>query len=44
LSSDSSIGGRRVVRELDALIAPRGRAVMIVSDNGPELIARAVLE
>ena len=41
---DSSIGGRRVVRELDALIARRGRPAMIVSDNGTELTARAVLE
>jgi putative transposase len=41
---DSSIGGRRVVRELDALTARRGRPVMIVSDNGSELTSRAVLE
>jgi putative transposase len=41
---DSSIGGRRVVRELEALIARRGRPAMIVSDNGTELTARAVLE
>ena len=41
---DSSIGGRRVVRELDALIARRGRPAMIVSDNGTELTSRAVLE
>ena len=41
---DTSIGGRRVVRELDALIARRGRPAMIVSDNGPELASRAVLE
>jgi putative transposase len=40
---DSSIGGRRVVRELDALIARRGRPAMIVSDNGTELTSRAVL-
>jgi hypothetical protein len=32
------------VRELDALIARRGRPAMIVSDNGPELTSRAVLE
>ena len=30
---DTSIGGARVVRELDALIARRGRPAMIVSDN-----------
>ncbi len=41
---DTSIGGGRVVRELDALIARRGRPAMIVSDNGTELTSRAVLE
>jgi putative transposase len=41
---DTSIGGRRVVRELDALIAARGRPTTIVSDNGAELTSRAVLE
>ena len=41
---DSSIGGQRVMRELDALIARRGRPAMIVSDNGTELTSRAVLE
>jgi putative transposase len=41
---DSSIGGQRVVRELDAVIARRGQPAMIVSDNGTELTARAVLE
>ena len=41
---DTSIGGRRIVRELDALIARRGRPALIVSDNGPELTSRAVLE
>ncbi len=41
---DTSIGGRRVVRELDTLIAARGRPAMIVSDNGTELTSRAALE
>jgi putative transposase len=41
---DSSIGGRRVVRALDGLIARRGRPAMIVSDNGTELTSRTVLE
>jgi putative transposase len=41
---DTSIGGARVVRELDALIARRGRPATIVSDNGSELTSRAVLE
>ena len=44
LAIDTSIGGTRVVRELNALIARRGRPVMIVSDNGTELTSRAVLE
>src|SRR3546814_13069910 len=44
LTVDTSIGGARVVRELDALIARRGRPAPIVSDNGPELTSRAVLE
>src|SRR3546814_3515836 len=44
LTVDTSIGGARVVRELDALIARRGRPATIVSDNGPELTSRAVLE
>ena len=41
---DTSIGGLRVVRELDTLIARRGRPTTIVSDNGTELTSRAVLE
>jgi putative transposase len=41
---DTSIGYRRVVREVNALIAWRGRPAMIVSDNGIELASRAVLE
>jgi len=41
---DTSIDGRRLVRELDALIARRGRLGMIVSDNGTEMTSRAVLE
>lgn len=44
LVADTSIGGRRVVRELDALLARRGRPAMIVSDNGSELTSRAVLD
>ena len=41
---DTSLGGQRVVRELDALIAARGRPLTIISDNGTELTCRAVLE
>lgn len=40
---DTSISGRRVVRELTALIAKRGKPGMIVSDNGTELTSNAVL-
>ncbi len=40
---DTSIGGRRVARELDALIARRGKTLMIVSDNGTELTSHAIL-
>lgn len=40
---DTSISGRRVVRELTALIAMRGKPGMIVSDNGTELTSNAVL-
>ena len=41
---DTSIGGARVVRELDALVAKRGKPALIVSDNGTELTSRAVLD
>ena len=41
---DTSIGRRRLVRELEALIACRGKPVLIVSDNGTEMTSRAVLE
>ena len=40
---DTSISGRRVMRELTELIAQRGRPGMIVSDNGTELTSNAVL-
>lgn len=40
---DTSISGKRVVRELAALIAQRGKPGMIVSDNGTELTSNAVL-
>jgi transposase InsO family protein len=41
---DTSISGRRVVRELTALIERRGRPAMIVSDNGTELTSNAILK
>ena len=40
----TSIGGHRMARELDALIARRGRPITIVSDNGTEMTSRAMLE
>ena len=41
---DTSICGKRVVRELTYLIAVHGKPGMIVSDNGTELTSNAVLE
>jgi putative transposase len=41
---DTSISGLRVVRELAALVARRGKPGMIVSDNGTELTSTAVLK
>ena len=43
LVPDTSISGRRVARELDAIIARRGRPATIVSDNGTELTSNAIL-
>ncbi len=40
---DTSILGRRVVRELGSLIARRGASKMIVSGNGAEFTSNAVL-
>lgn len=44
LVADTSIGGARVVRELEQLIRKRGKPVCIVSDNGTELTSRVVLQ
>ena len=44
LVADTSISGRRVARELDAIIGWRGKPVTIVSDNGTELTSNAILE
>ena len=41
--ADTSISGKRVVRELTALVARRGRPRTIVSDNGTEFTSNAVL-
>jgi putative transposase len=43
LVADTSLSGLRVARELDALIARRGRPEMVVSDNGTELTSMAIL-
>jgi putative transposase len=40
---DTSISGRRVARELDAIVAARKKPAMIVSDNGTELTSHAIL-
>ena len=44
LVADTSISGRRVARELDAIIGWHGKPVTIVSDNGTELTSNAILE
>jgi putative transposase len=41
--ADTSLSGKRVARELDRLIAWRGKPRMIVSDNGTELTSNAIL-
>jgi putative transposase len=41
---DTSLSGFRAARELGALVAARGRPLMIVSDNGTELTSRAILQ
>lgn len=43
LVADTSLSGRRVVRELDAVIAQRGRPGTIVSDNGTEFTSMTIL-
>jgi len=40
---DTSISGRRVARELTAIVARRGRPGSIVSDNGTEFTCNAML-
>lgn len=44
LVADTSLSGRRVARELNALIVNRGRPLMVVSDNGTELTSTAILQ
>ena len=43
LIADTSLSGLRVVRELDAVIARRGRPLTVVSDNGTEFTSMAIL-
>ena len=43
LIADTSLPSQRVVRELDAIVAVRGRPAMCVSDNGTELTSRVIL-
>jgi putative transposase len=43
LVADTSLSGRRVARELDAIISQRGRPNTIVSDNGTEYTSNAIL-
>jgi len=44
LVADTSLSGRRLARELDAVITRRGKPRTIVSDNGTEMTSMAVLE
>ena len=44
LVADTSLSGARVARELDAVIAVRGRPKTCVSDNGTELTSMAILQ
>jgi putative transposase len=44
LIADTSLPGSRVARELDAMVARRGKPKTIVSDNGSELTSRAILK
>src|SRR5437867_11571102 len=39
---DTSIGGRRVAEVLQRLIDTRGKPAMLITDNGPEFISRAL--
>jgi len=43
LVPDTSLSGVRVARELDRIIAQRGRPGAVVSDNGTELTSTAIL-
>jgi putative transposase len=43
LIADTSLSGARVARELDRIIAARGKPRTVVSDNGTELTSNAIL-
>ena len=43
LVADTSLSGMRVTRELDRLVAQRGKPRTIISDNGTELTSNAFL-
>lgn len=43
LVADTSLSGTRVARELDAVIARRGKPHLVVSDNGTEFTSTAML-
>lgn len=42
IAVDTSMGGERVCRELQALIATRGKPTAIRTDNGPEFTSKAL--
>ena len=44
LVADTSLSGRRVARELETVIARRGKPRTIVSDNGTEFTSMAILK
>ncbi|MBW8300562.1 MAG: integrase core domain-containing protein [Hydrogenophaga sp.] len=44
LIADTSLSGARLARELDSLIAQRGKPKAIVSDNGTEMTSMAILK
>lgn len=44
MTIDTSISGSRVVRELEKLVAERGRPEQVISDNGTEFTSNSVLD
>ncbi len=44
LVADTSLSGARMARELNSLIARRGKPRTIVSDNGTEMTSMAILK